>query len=150
MIIHFKTLNIQVLEAHIYFSGMPENYFNFFNLSHEDEQVGGVTLDIWVFVKFLKYVLNLSYLRNLLNFKDCLYNKLYNKICEKCIDKIIMWCSGHFSSVVFVGYQLPEVCTTGQARLCFGRSGTASYAPTWVIYCKFTTFVVQRTSLNSW
>ena len=27
------------------------------------------TLDIWAFLKLLKYVLNLSYLRNLLNFK---------------------------------------------------------------------------------
>ena len=61
---------------------------------------GGVTLDISVVLKFLKCVLNLSYLRNLLDFLIYSpYNILCNKICAKYIKMLQQECDLFFFSI---------------------------------------------------
>ena len=61
---------------------------------------GGATLDISVVLKFLKCVLNLSYLRNLLDFLIYSpYNISCNKICAKYIKMLQQECDLFFFSI---------------------------------------------------
>ena len=76
---------------------LADFYQFFYGKTRYDLLGGGVTLDISVVLKFLKCVLNLSYLRNLLDFLICSsYNILCNKICAKYIKMLQQECDLFF------------------------------------------------------
>ena len=79
---------------------LADFYQFFYGKTRYDLLGGGVTLDISVVLKFLKCVLNLSYLRNLLDFLICSsYNILCNKICAKYIKMLQQECDLFFFSI---------------------------------------------------
>ena len=80
-------------------SDQRENFHEFLR-AYADIFTKSVTLDISVVLKFLKCVLNLSYLRNLLDFFIYSpYNILCNKICAKYIKMLQQECDLFFFSI---------------------------------------------------
>ena len=79
---------------------LADFYQFFYGKTRYDLLGGGVTLDISVVLKFLKCVLNLSYLRNLLDFLIYSpYNISCNKICAKYIKMLQQECDLFFFSI---------------------------------------------------
>ena len=64
--LHGTAVDSDIIDALRFVKGTILNYEVMLNVPITNR---GVALDIWAFLKFLKCVLNLSYLRNLLNFK---------------------------------------------------------------------------------